>query len=87
MEEGLSVNYTELLIELEIVSMDISTGYSVCLLSFIFPKMYFLAFPPNGLISCYAGFECGENWPTGYINGEERNIYHNALSCQPYDLK
>jgi hypothetical protein len=49
--------------------------------------MYFLAFPPNGLISCYAGFECGENWPTGYINGEERNIYHNALSCQPYDLK
>lgn len=61
MEEGLFVNYIELLIELEIVFMDIFIGYSVCLLLFVFFKMYFLVFLFNGFISCYVGFECGEN--------------------------
>ena len=56
MGERLSVNYAELLIELGTISMNISTGYSGCFLPFIFPKMYFLALPPKGLVNDYSGY-------------------------------
>lgn len=87
MGESLSVNYTELLIELGIVSMNTSTGYSGCFLSFISLKCISWHYHPKDLSATMLGTQDGENWPTDYINREEKNIFHNALSCQPYDLK